>query len=122
MQFKFQNTANAGIGHVNHFRASEMYLIEAEAKCHLGGKDSEVQQLLTELTQGSGRDPEYTCTKTGADLLEEVCLYRRIELWGEGFDWFDHKRWNKTIVRKAHPEGSFHSSFAITNDITKTRI
>lgn len=114
MQFKFQNTANAGIGHVNHFRASEMYLIEAEAKCHLGGKDSEVQQLLTELTQGSGRDPEYTCTKTGADLLEEVCLYRRIELWGEGFDWFDHKRWNKTIVRKAHPEGSFHSSFAIT--------
>ena len=114
MQFKFQNTANAGVGHVNHFRASEMYLTEAEAKCHLGGKDAEVQQLLTELTQSSGRDPEYTCTKTGNDLLEEVHLYRRIELWGEGFDWFDFKRWNKTIVRKAHPEGSFHTSFVIT--------
>lgn len=114
MQFKFQNISNPGIGHLNNFRASEMYLTEAEAKCHLGGSDAEVQKLLETLTKNTGRDPEYTCTKTGADLLEEVHLYRRIELWGEGFDWFDYKRWKKTIVRKAHPEGSFHSSFAIT--------
>ena len=47
-------------------------------------------------------------------LVLRLAQNRRIELWGEGFDWFDQKRWNNTIVRKAHPAGSFHSSFAIT--------
>ncbi len=114
MQFKFQAVDMPGVGCVNNFRAAEMYLTEAEANCHLGGKDAETQKLLVELTRTSGRDPEYTCTKTGADLLEEVRLYRRIELWGEGFDWFDYKRWNLPIIRKAHPEGSWHPTFAIT--------
>ena len=27
-------------------------------------------------------------------------MYRRIELWGEGFNWFDLKRWNEPIVRR----------------------
>lgn len=113
MQFKFQATDMPGIGHINNFRASEMYLTEAEADCHLG-KDSEAQKLLLALNRDTQRDPAYTCTKTGADLLEEVQLYRRIELWGEGFDWFDYKRWNKTLVRNKHPQGSFHATFAIT--------
>ena len=91
-----------------------MYLTEAEAKCHLGGSDAEIQNLLIALNKNSGRDPGYTCDKTGADLLEEVKLYRRIELWGEGFDWFDYKRWNQPIVRHAHPQGSFHQTFAVT--------
>ena len=25
--------------------------------------------------------------------------FRRIELWGEGFNWFDFKRWNQPIER-----------------------
>ena len=42
-------------------------------------------------------------------------LYRRIELWGEGFNWFDYKRWNVPIVRKTFNNGgSFASGFAIT--------
>lgn len=114
MQFKHTVADQPGVGHLNNFRAAEMYLTEAEAKCMLGGKDAEVQNLLVALNAGSGRNPEYTCDKTGADLLEEVKLYRRIELWGEGFDWFDYKRWKQPIVRKTHPEGSFHAQFAIT--------
>lgn len=114
MQFKFTVIDQPGIGHVNNFRAAEMYLTEAEAKYHLGGSEAEIQNLLVELNKE--RNPEYTCNKTGADLLEEVKLYRRIELWGEGFDWFDLKRWNHTLVRKTHPEGSFHEYFAITVD------
>lgn len=113
MQFKFQCADQPGVGCVNIFRAAEMYLTEAEANCHLG-KDAEAQKLLIALNRDSGRNPEYTCTKTGADLLEEVQLYRRFDLWGEGFDWFDFKRWNKTLQRKSHPDGSFHSTFAIT--------
>ena len=113
MQFKHTAIDQPGVGHVNNFRAAEMYLTEAEAKCMLGGKDAEVQNLLVELNNTSGRNPEYTCEKTGADLLEEVKLYRRFELWGEGFDWFDHKRWNEPLVRKADPEGSFHAQFVV---------
>ena len=114
MQFKFLCTGQPGIGQLNHFRSAEMYLIEAEANCHLTGKDADTQALLNALVKDSGRDPQYTCTKTGADLLAEVKLYRRIELWGEGFDWFDLKRWREPIVRHAHPQGSFHTQFAVT--------
>ena len=113
MQFKFQSLSNPGVGHLNNFRSAEMYLVEAEAKCHLGGKDAEVQTLLKQLNQNL--NPAYTCDKTGDDLLEEVKLYRRIELWGEGFDWFDMKRWKHTLDRKTFTEGgSFHPAFAVT--------
>lgn len=112
MQFKFQGQYQPGGGPINIFRAAEMYLIEAEADCHLN-KDTEAQKLLNELNKN--HDKSYSCTKTGSDLLEEVKLYRRIDLWGEGFDWFDYKRWKQPIVRKSIANGgSWHSSFAIT--------
>ena len=114
MQFKILCANQPGIGQLNNFRSAEMYLIEAEANCHIGGKDAETQKLLVALNKDSGRNPAYTCTKTGDNLLQEVKLYRRIELWGEGFDWFDYKRWKEPIVRKAYPEASFHVQFAIT--------
>ncbi|WP_343704644.1 RagB/SusD family nutrient uptake outer membrane protein [Chitinophaga sp.] len=105
MQFKVKANDMPGVGHLNHFRSSEMYLIEAEAKYFQNKPATEIQQLLVSLTNGSGRDASYTCTKTGTDLLNEIKTYRAIELWGEGFDWFDMKRWNDPIVRKAYANG-----------------
>lgn len=114
MQFKMQAVSNPGVGEIPLFRAAEMYLTEAEANCHLG-KEAEAQALLVALNKTSGRDTAYTCTKTGDELLAEVRRYRRIELWGEGFDWFDYKRWNLPIVRRTFADGgSFHSAFAVT--------
>ncbi len=114
--FKFLVLSQPGIGQVVHFRSSEMVLTEAEADCHLG-KYSEAQALLVELNQSTGRDPSYSCTKTGDALLEEVGLYRRFDLWGEGFDWFDYKRWKATLVRHTWDDGgSFHSTFAVTRE------
>ncbi len=53
---------------------------EAKAKEYL-------QALLKE------RDPEYKdLGNTGAKLADEIMTHRRIELWGEGFRWFDLKR------------------------------
>ncbi len=116
MQFKFQCTFTPGGGSFNIYRSAEMYLAEAEALCHLGGQDAKVQALLNELNKNL--DPSYDCTKTGADLLTEVKLYRRIDLWGEGFDWFDYKRWNEPIVRKTKAQGgSFQSAFAVTINV-----
>lgn len=113
MQFKHLAEFMPGGGSFNIFRSAEMYLIEAEALCRLGGHDAEVQALLKELNKN--HDSSYECTKTGADLLTEVKLYRRIDLWGEGFDWFDYKRWKEPIKRKSIKDGgSFHATFAIT--------
>jgi len=114
MQFKFQGQYQPGGGPINIFRAAEMYLTEAEALCHSANPDyAKIQGLLNELNRN--HDPSYNCTKTGDELLEEVKLYRRIDLWGEGFDWFDYKRWKQPIVRKSIANGgSWHSTFAIT--------
>lgn len=103
-QMKFQTLDGVGVGHVNHFRASEMYLIEAECQYKMGN-ESAAQKLLEELNVTSGRDPQYTCTKTGDELFAEIKKYRGIELWGEGFGWFDLKRWNDPIDRKHFSEG-----------------
>lgn len=114
MQFKIGAADLPGVGNLNHFRSSEMYLIEAEAKFYTS-KETEAQQLLIALNKDSGRDPSYTCTKTGTDLLEEIKTYRAVELWGEGFDWFDLKRWGDSIKRTSYLDGgNFISTLAVT--------
>lgn len=114
MQLKQMTKVQPGVGEMNLFRSAEMYLIEAEADCHLN-KDADARRLLIELNNASGRNPEYTCDKSGNELLEEVRLYTRIELWGEGRDWFNYKRWGLPIVRHSSAQGgSFLQVFAGT--------
>lgn len=111
---KFYVKAQPGVGYVPFIRSSEMVLIEAEANYFLG-KTAEAQAALVELNATSGRNPEYTCTKTGEELLSEIQDYRCLELWGEGFEWSDFKRWNKAVIRKSFAEGgNAHQSVAIT--------
>lgn len=111
---KFFVTDQPGVGYVPFIRSSEMVLIEAEANYFLH-HEAEAQAALVELNATSGRNPEYTCTKTGEELLSEIQDYRCLELWGEGFEWSDFKRWNKAVVRKSFAEGgNAHQSVAIT--------
>ena len=111
---KFFVKAQPGVGYVPFIRSSEMVLIEAEANYFLH-HEAEAQAALVELNATSGRNPEYTCTKTGEELLSEIQDYRCLELWGEGFEWSDFKRWNKAVVRKTFAEGgNAHQSVAIT--------
>lgn len=120
MQFKLRAAFMPGGGSFSLFRSAEMYYTEAEADCHIPGKDSEAAQLLFDVT--SKFDPAYTLsTKTGDELLEEIRLYRRFDLFGEGFSWTDWKRWGFDLDRKAlktadglASAGSWHSQFAIT--------
>jgi hypothetical protein len=114
MQWKVRCNEQPGIADLCFFRSSEMLLIEAEAQCMMGNYTA-AQAALVALNKTSGRDPQYACNKTGADLLNEVKLYRRIELWGEGFDWFDLKRWKDTLVRHTYEDGgNFIEKFAVT--------
>ncbi len=79
-------------------RATEMYLYEAEA-CAMLGLTGDAQALLNEINKP--HNPSYNCTATGQALIDEIRLYRRIELWGEGFCWYDFKRWNIPCQRSA---------------------
>ncbi|TCV10904.1 SusD-like starch-binding protein associating with outer membrane [Sphingobacterium alimentarium] len=120
MQFKIKANGMPGIGHTNNFRSAEMVLIEAEAKYKQNKPASEVQALLNELNKNTGRDASYNCTLTGIALFNEIKKYRAIELWGEGFDWFDMKRWGDTIKRKSFSEGgNFQTILAATIDPTQ---
>lgn len=116
MSFKFKCIDKVGAMPFNLFRSSEMYLIEAEANCHLTpSKEAEARQLLKELIRDSGRDPQYTCDKSGQALLDEIKFYRRIELWGEGFSWFDFKQRKDTIVRHTFEDGgNYMTNAAVT--------
>lgn len=95
-------------GDLLYMRVEEMLLIEAEARA-LSGDDEGAAQALYELV--SKRDSSYTLSSsTGDELLEEIRLHRRIELWGEGFAFFDMKRWEMPLVRDY--EGSNHAGWA----------
>lgn len=77
---------------VIHMRVSEMYLIEAEALARQGGANEALaQDVLFELA--SERDEAYVkSTNSGQALVDEILLQRRIELFFEGFRWFDMLR------------------------------
>ncbi len=104
MQFKVSSTTQPGVGHLNNFRSAEMYLIEAEANYFLKNEKA-AQASLNTLTRDSGRDKGYNCTATGTALLDEIKLYRKIELFGEGFNWFDLKRWGDSLDRTSTEKG-----------------
>lgn len=103
-QYKFWVIDQPGVGYVPFIRSSEMVLIEAEAN-HFLGNDAAAQASLVELNATSGRNPQYTCNKTGADFFAELKDYREVELWGEGFAWGDYKRWNIPVSRKSFKQG-----------------
>jgi hypothetical protein len=95
-KFRARSTSD----HVSDYafmRIDEIYLIEAEALARQG-KDSEAQTVLTEFAVT--RDPEYKASNTGNALIDEILTHRRIELWGEGFRFFDLKRMNMPLDRK----------------------
>lgn len=114
MQFKVSSTTQPGVGHLNNFRSAEMYLIEAEANYFLKNEKA-AQASLNTLTRDSGRDKEYNCTATGTALLDEIKLYRKIELFGEGFNWFDLKRWGDSLNRTStEKEGNYITALAVS--------
>ena len=113
-QLKFYVTAMPGVASLPFIRSSEMVLIEAEANYFLNDIPA-AQASLNLLNKDTGRDASYNCTKTGDALFEEIRNYRGLELWGEGFDFSDYKRWKLPIVRKTLKDGgNAHVATAIT--------
>ena len=99
--------ANVKFGHKDdwtdnymYMRAAEMVLIEAEAYAHMGdgAKAALVLKELMDLRQPGWNRPSVT--------VDDIHFQRRIELWGEGFAYYDLKRLNKGIDRTY--EGNNH--------------
>jgi len=95
-KFTARSTAN-GVGDVAFMRLAEMYLTEAEALAR-SGQDAQAQEVFTKFQ--ITRDPSYVSKgNTGDALAEEIMNSRRVELWGEGFRFFDLKRLHQSIKR-----------------------
>lgn len=113
-QLKFYVFDTPGVSYLPFIRSSEMVLVEAEANYFLNDETA-ARAALVELNATSGRNPEYSCDKSGEALWNEIMDYRELELWGEGFAWSDYKRWNRDIVRHSFAEGgNAHISVAKT--------
>lgn len=112
-KFTMPNPANSNAD-LMFMRSAEMYLIEAEALARQGGsREAEAKQVLLDLVKT--RDASYTLSsKSGAALIEEILTNRRVELWGEGFRFYDLKRLNLPLDRN----GSNHNvSLATTMSV-----
>ncbi|MFO7938494.1 MAG: RagB/SusD family nutrient uptake outer membrane protein [Bacteroidales bacterium] len=81
---------------VIYMRSSEMYLIEAEALAMLNDV-SGAQDALAVL--GEARDAAFdkTIFTTQELLMEQIKFQRHVELWGEGFSFHDHIRWDDPL-------------------------
>lgn len=78
-------------------RVEEMYLIEAEAAAHQSA--SRGKQLIESFMQ-TYRYNTYTCSASNTDeVVDEIFLQKRIELFLEGRVFFDYKRLNKPVTR-----------------------
>jgi starch-binding outer membrane protein, SusD/RagB family len=102
MSRKFKTRNAPTIGDVPYIRLAEMYLILAEAYARTPGKETDAQTAL--YTLAVNRDPGYVLsTNTGQDLIDEIMVQRRVELWGEGFRFFDLKRLDLPLDRTVVP-------------------
>ena len=77
-------------------RVEEMYFIEAEAAAHLNPEEG---RTLVQNFMQTYRDPVYSTSANGDDLIDEIVFQKRVELWGEGTTFFDVKRLNMSVTR-----------------------
>lgn len=97
---------NISNGDLPLMRASEMYLIEAEALARAGGQEAAARSALYAVAYT--RDSSYVMSaNSGQALIDEVMTQRRVELWGEGHRFYDLKRTNTPLDRSgANHNGS----------------
>ncbi len=94
-----------------YVRSASLYYIEAEALAR-SGNEGTAKQVLYDIT--ITRDPSYVLsTNTGAALINEIIFQKRIELWGEGYAWFDMKRLGVALHRDY--VGTNHPAFGKLN-------
>jgi len=83
-------------------RMEEMKFIIAECDARLSNSAASLIEIMRT------RNPEYTTSLTGLNLLSEVLLQKRVEFWGEGIIFFDYKRCPEILHIYRGYEGTNH--------------
>ncbi|REE80437.1 SusD-like starch-binding protein associating with outer membrane [Lutibacter oceani] len=116
---KFYNAARQIGGQRNieddyiYMRVAEMYLLSAE----MAAKENQDGDARTRLNQllsqrfSDASDYAYVNGLSGSDLLNEVILQTRIELWGEGKSYLSMKRNKQMMTRGSNHV--FHAGLSI---------
>lgn len=87
-------------GDIVVMRSAEMYLIAAEALAREGEMGEAVKPLNT-LRNARGLADYNLSGKTQEQLIDDILMERRRELWGEGFGITDILRTQRAVVREA---------------------
>ena len=103
--FKPGFTAEVAIADIVMMRKAEMVLIEAESLAEQGLLESAISKL-NELRSQRGASIPNLSTLSKEELIEEILVERRKELFGEGFSLSDILRRQKAVERKAVPLGT----------------
>ena len=90
-------------------RMEEMKFIIAECAARLSNDATPLVDIV------GTRNPEYTCSLSGLDLVKEVLFQKRIEFWGEGIVYFDFKRCPDLLQIRRGYEGTNHPELARFN-------
>jgi len=109
-KFKFKSNLT---GDIVYMRASEMLLIEAEGNARANQTEAAIAALNQIRT---ARNAKLFQPAAGKNLIDEILLERRKELWGEGFALSDIIRTQGNLVRKAYKNAD---GSAIMVSITK---
>tara|TARA_B100001079_G_scaffold271040_1_gene287145 strand:- start:2403 stop:3746 length:1344 start_codon:yes stop_codon:yes gene_type:complete len=102
MQFKLKQ-ANPGTidpDDVIYMRSSEMYLIEAEAELMMNNL-TDAREALQPLAEARDSSWEATDYPTAESFLEHLKFQWKLEMWGEGFGYTNHIRWDDGIDHAA---------------------
>lgn len=103
MHFKLKNANPGSIDpdDVIYMRASEMYLIEAEAKLMMDDLEGAKEALrpLAEARDSAWDADEFN---TEEEFFEHIKFQWRLEMWGEGFGYTNHIRWDEGIDHAAN--------------------
>lgn len=99
---KFINKADKS-GNIVLMRGAEQALIEAEAKARNNDLSGAVK-ALNDLRKQRGLDDVKDGDYSKDDLIEEILIERRRELWGEGFRLQDILRLQRAPIRKESTE------------------
>lgn len=98
-----------------YIRVQDPILLEIEAQV----EQNKLAEAATNLnTFVQKRDPRFVAASTQEELREQVRFQRRIELWFEGTNWFDMKRWKLTINRDV-PNTNHTVVFTVATDDPK---
>lgn len=99
---KFVNKSDQS-GHIPLMRSSEQLLIEAESLARLN-KTGDAVDVLNVLRAKRNLVALVAANFTQPQLVDEILLERRRELWGEGFELPDLLRLQRSVVRTASTE------------------